>query len=102
MRWLTLILVALLSGGCAGYKLGPTNGDPARSRTVTFKPFANHTTVPRISEYMSTSLRRQLLQDGTFQLETSGSPDIIVTGEILKFDRSGLSYQRGDVLTPQE
>jgi len=99
--WLLLIL-AVAAGGCAGYKLGPTNGIPAGSRTVQFKPFVNHTLEPRVTEYLSTSLRKLLQQDGTFRLQTSGSPDIIVSGEITKFLRSGLAYQQGDVLTPQE
>jgi hypothetical protein len=99
--WLLLIL-ALAAGGCAGYKLGPTNGMAAGSRTVQFKPFVNQTQEPRVTEYLSTSLRKQLQQDGTFRLETSGRPDILVSGEITRFDRSGLSYVAGDVLTPQE
>jgi hypothetical protein len=102
MRSWLLIFLAIAMSGCAGYKLGPTNGVTAGSRTVKFKPFVNHTQVPRVTEYLSTSLRKLLQQDGTFRLETSGSPDILVTGEITKFDRSGLSYLAGDVLTPQE
>jgi hypothetical protein len=99
--WLLIILAVALSG-CAGYKLGPTNGMPAGSRTVKFQPFSNRTREPRVTEYMSTSLRKQLLQDGTFRLETSGSPDILVSGEITQFSRNGLSYDPNDVLTPQE
>ena len=102
MRACLLILLALTAGGCAGYKLGPTNGIAAGSRTVKFKPFINKTHEPRVTEYLSTSLRKQLQQDGTFRLETSGNPDILVSGEITKIDRSGLSYLANDVLTPQE
>jgi hypothetical protein len=102
MRSWLLIILAVAAGGCAGYKLGPTNGVMAGSRTVKFKPFVNRTEVPRITEYLSTSLRKQLQQDGTFRLETSGSPDILVSGEITKFNRGGLSYDPNDVLTPQE
>ena len=102
MRFWLLIFLAIASGGCAGYKLGPTNGFAAGSRTVKFKPFVNLTRDPRVSEYLSTSLRKQLQQDGTFRLETSGSPDILVSGEITKLERNGLSYVEGDVLTPQE
>ena len=102
MRSWLLIILAIATGGCAGYKLGPTNGIAAGSRTVKFKPFINHTQEPRVTEYFSTSLRKQLQQDGTFRLQTSGSPDILVSGEITKFNRAGLSYQSGDVLTPQE
>ena len=90
------------SSGCAGYKLGPTNGMTAGSRTVKFKPFINRTQEPRVTEYLSISLRKQLQKDGTFRLETSGSPDILVSGEVLRLDRSGLSYLTNDVLTPQE
>jgi hypothetical protein len=97
-----MIILVIAAGGCAGYKLGPTNGIAAGSRTVKFKPFINKTHEPRVTEYLSTSLRKQLQQDGTFRLETSGSPDILVSGEITRFDRSGLSYQANDVLTPQE
>jgi hypothetical protein len=102
MRAWLLIILAIAAGGCAGYKLGPTNGVAAGSRTVQFKPFINHTQEPRVTEYLSTSLRKRLQQDGTYRLETSGRPDILVSGEITKFLRSGLSYQQGDVLTPQE
>jgi PBP1b-binding outer membrane lipoprotein LpoB len=102
MRLCLLIILAVALSGCAGYKLGTTNGVVAGSRTVKFRPFVNKTTEPRVTEYLSNSLRKQLQQDGTFRLETSGSPDILVTGEITRFDRNGLSYEEGDVLTPQE
>jgi len=102
MRSWLLIILAIATGGCAGYKLGPTNGIQAGGRSVQFRPFVNRTEEPRITEYLSTSLRKQLQQDGTYHLETSGHPDILVSGEIIKFLRSGLSYQQGDVLTPQE
>jgi hypothetical protein len=47
-------------------------------------------------------MRKQFQQDGTFRLQTAGAPDILVTGEIVKFERSELSYTTNDVLTPQE
>jgi hypothetical protein len=102
MRSWLMILLAIALSGCAGYKLGPTDGNPAGARTVKFQPFSNMTREPRVTEYLSNSLRKQLQQDGTFRLETSGQPDIIVSGEITKFYRTGLSYEKGDVLTPQE
>ena len=65
-------------------------------------PFVNHTREPRISEYLGASLRRQFQQDGTFHLQTGGTPDLEVTGEITRFERVELSYATNDVLTPQE
>jgi hypothetical protein len=94
--------VAALLAGCAGYKLGPTNGLPAGSRSVEVRSFVNKTREPRITEYLAASLRKQFQQEGSFHLETSGRGDILVTGVITRFDRSGLSYQTNDVLTPQE
>jgi len=93
---------AVVLAGCAGYKLGPTNGMTAGSRSVAIRPFVNKTHEPRVAEYLAMSMRRRLQQDGTFRLETSGAPDIVVTGEITRFERSGLSYTTNDVLTPQE
>jgi Lipopolysaccharide-assembly len=102
MRGLLLVMLAAFVAGCAGYKLGPTNGIPAGSRSVEIRSFVNKTREPRITEYLASSMRKQLQQDGSFRLETSGRGDILVTGEISKFNRTGLSYLTNDVLTPQE
>ncbi|MGA2555703.1 MAG: LPS assembly lipoprotein LptE, partial [Verrucomicrobiota bacterium] len=85
-----------------GYHLGPSSGLPAGGVSVQVLPFVNHTREPRISEYLSSSMRRQFQQDATFRLQTAGTPDILVTGEILRFERNELSYATNDVLTPQE
>ena len=95
-----LAVFAAALAGCAGYHLGPSNGLPAGSLSVQVGPFVNHTREPRISEYLSASLRRQFQQDGTFRLVNAGAPDILVTGEITGFERNALSYTTNDVLTP--
>lgn len=102
MRRLLWLILAVAAAGCAGYKLGPTNGLPAGSRSVAVRPFVNKTYDPRVTEYLATSLRKHFQQDGTFRLETAGSADILVQGEITRLDRTGLSYQTNDVLTPQQ
>jgi hypothetical protein len=100
-RLLPAVLAAALAG-CAGYHLGPSSGLPEGSLSVQVRPFINHTTEPRISEYLASSMRRQFQQDGTYQLQDSGSADIVITGEIIRFQRSAMSYTTNDVLTPQE
>ena len=100
-RSLVLALFGIALAGCAGYTVGPTNGINAGSRSVEIRAFANRTAEPRISEYLASSFRKQLSQDGTFRLETQGAPDILVTGVIERFDRTELSYTTNDVLTPQ-
>jgi len=102
MRPLLYFLAAAFLAGCAGYKLGPTNGLPAGSRSVEVSSFVNKTREPRITEYVASSMRKQFQQEGSFRLETSGRGDFLVTGAITRFDRGGLSYQANDVLTPQE
>ena len=102
MRRALLSILAVALAGCAGYRLGPSNGMPAGSRSIAVKAFADETREPRLSEYLANSLRKQLQQDGTFRLQTAGGADILVTGEILRFDRSGLGYQASDVLTPSQ
>jgi len=101
MRLVLILCLAVFWAGCMGYKLGPTNGLPAGSRSVEVRSFVNKTKEPRVTESLAASLRKQFQQDGSFRLETSGRGDILVTGVITKFNRSGLSYQTNDVLTPQ-
>ena len=67
-RLLLLTVLATALAGCAGYHLGPSNGLPAGSVSVAVRPFVNHTREPRISEYLSASMRRQFQQDGAFHL----------------------------------
>jgi len=94
MRSWLLIILAVAAGGCAGYKLGPTNGVAAGSRTVKFKPFINRTQDPRVTEYLSTSLRKQLQQDGTYRLETSGSPILLFQGRSRDLTGAGCPIRR--------
>ena len=94
------ILCAL--AGCAGYQLGPTNGVVAGSKSVQINIFKNELLEPRLSESVATALRRFVQQDGTYLLDTHQDGDLIVNGSMTKLDRSALSYQPGDVLTPRD
>ena len=93
--------ISLLVSGCA-YHLGPTNGQVAGSKTVQINPFQNDTYEPRLSEPLVLALRRAVQQDGTFKLATHGGADVILTGEILRFERGALAFQPADVLTVRD
>ncbi len=97
-----LALLILALGGCAGYRLGPTNGLSAGARTIQIKPFSNQAAEPRLSEAVTASLRKNLQQDGTYRLGTRDDGDIIVTGTILNLDRTQLSFQPNDILTARD
>lgn len=100
---LAVCLTAVLFAGCAGYRLGPTNGMPAQSRSVQVNFFENKTYEPRLSEYVNSSLRKKLQQDGTYRLETGKDEgDVIVTGTIIDYQRSAVAYQPSDIITVRD
>jgi hypothetical protein len=96
-----LLLVSLLAG-CAGYKLGPTNGVEAGARSIQVNPFVNSTREARLGEPVTSALRKMLQQDGTYKLNSSGDADLIVEGEITDFIRTELTYQPSDVATVRD
>src|SRR5258705_4583709 len=81
------LLLATTLGGCSGYHLGPTNGLRAGARSIQVTPFVNQALVPRLSEAVTLSLRKNLQKDGTYRLNTRDEGDIIVTGTILSYNR---------------
>ena len=95
-------LFALSLGGCAGYKLGPSNGTAAGSRSVQINFFENKTLEPRLAEAVGISLRRAMQQDGTYRLETGGGGNIIVNGVLKKYERSSLTFQPKDVISTRD
>lgn len=99
---LAVALVAALLGGCAGYRLGPTNGESAGARSIQINPFLSDTVEPRLGEAVTAALRKRLQQDGTYRLATQNDGDIVVTGSIIRFERGELSFQPSDVLTVRD
>jgi hypothetical protein len=99
---LTLVGSIALLSGCAGYRLGPTNGQLAGAQSVTVHPFLNQTAEPRLTAAVTQSLRKSLQQDGTFRLDTKGDGDVVVSGAIVDYQRLGLSYKPEDVITPRD
>jgi hypothetical protein len=96
------LFLPLLLGACAGYKLGPTNGVSAGSKSIQVNLFQNATSEPRLTEPVATALRRTIQQDGTYRLATKGNADIILEGAITQFDRSGVTFDPRDVLTVRD
>jgi hypothetical protein len=104
MRPLTFIAIcvaAVLSAGCAGYRLGPVNGVVAGAKTIEIVPFNNQTLQPRLGEAVTQALRERMQTDGTYRLATRGPGDIVVTGVITSYSRDGVSYLRSDIATPE-
>jgi hypothetical protein len=102
--WTCLLagFIGIALSGCAGYRLGPTNGVAAGEKSVQINPFLNRTFEPRLTDAIALQLRKQLQIDGTYKLATHDDGDIVVTGTILRYDRLELSFEPSDVLTVRD
>ncbi|MDE3067886.1 MAG: LptE family protein [Verrucomicrobiota bacterium] len=96
-----LCAAALLLAGCAGYRLGPTHDVTAGDKTIEVLPFNNQTLQPRLGDAVTQALREELQTDGTYRLATRGPGDIVVSGVITRYQRYGVSYLPGNVLTAE-
>jgi hypothetical protein len=90
--------VTLLAAGCAGYHLGPVNGQTAGDKSVQILPFNNQTLQPRLGDAVTLALRKRVQNDGTYHL-ANDEGDVVVSGVITSYSRAGLSYLSSDVLT---
>lgn len=94
--------LVLMLVGCAGYRLGPTNGAAAGARSVQIGLFTNETMEPRLTEAVATSIRRRIQQDSTYRLVTKPGADVILSGRLTDYRRISLSFQPLDILTPRD
>jgi hypothetical protein len=101
-RWLLVGLLALGGSGCAGYKLGPVNGQTAGAKSVQVSPFTNKTLEPRLGDEVTAQLRKQVQQDGTFRLASHDDGDIVVGGEVTRYVRQVISLSPSDTLTVRD
>src|SRR2546426_3923195 len=97
-----VLSVALLSSGCAGYRLGPTNGLAAGEKSIQIIPFANQTMEPRLGDAVTIQVRKQLQRDGTYRLATHEDGDILVSGAVTHYRRQEVSFIPTDVLTVRD
>ncbi|MBL9134886.1 MAG: hypothetical protein JNK85_03415 [Verrucomicrobiales bacterium] len=90
-----LVLMVGSLCGCA-YRLGTTSGLEPGSRSIAVMPFENATYEPRVTESISTALREQLQQEGTYKLARRDDADVILTGVVRSITRSEQSFQFQD------
>jgi hypothetical protein len=95
-------ILALLLAGCASYQLGPTNGMAAGEKSIQVMPFVNSTMEPRLGDEVTQQMRKQLQRDATFRLASQGDADIVVTGEITRYQRFEMSFAPNDILTVRD
>ena len=101
-RWLLTGLAALALSGCAGYRLGPTNGLAAGEKSVQINPFSNKTLEARLGDAVNAALHKSFQHDGTYRLATHDDGDIILSGVITGYQRYELSLGQSDVQTVRD
>lgn len=96
------VSLLILLTGCAGYQLGPTNGMAAGEKSVQVSPFVNETMQPRLTDAVTSQMRKELQRDGTFQLVSNGDADILVKGALTAYQRAEVTLAFNDVLTVRD
>ena len=74
----------------------------AGEKSVRVVPLVNTTMEPRLSDEVTGQIRKQLQRDATFKLSSRDDADIILTGEIVTYQRYELSFAPNDVLTVRD
>ena len=100
-RFFALSVVALLCG-CAGYRLGPTDGQSAGARSIQIVPFLNETLEPRLTDPLTAGLRKEFQRDATFRLDTHDEADVILTGKVTNYRRRVQSLAPSDLATARD
>jgi len=93
--------VAFLTG-CAGYRLGPTNGLAAGEKSVQVVPFVNQTLQPRLTDAVTSQLRKELQRDATYQLASHDDGDIVLSGILTSYQRFEVTLASNDILTVRD
>jgi Lipopolysaccharide-assembly len=101
-RSLAGCFLALTFCGCAGYRLGPTNGLAAREKSIQVSPFVNQTLQPRLSDAVTSQIRKELQRDGTYELASHDDGDIVVSGVLTLYHRHELSFVPQDLVTVRD
>ncbi len=74
----------------------------AGERSVRVVPFVNNTMQPRLGDDVTQQIREQIQRDGTFRLSSRDDADIVVSGNMISYNRFELSFVREDVLTVRD
>lgn len=101
-RWISLLI--LLGGtsltGCAGYKVGPVQKTDYHSVAVPM--FKNRTLKPQLEAQITNAIIKRFQNDGSLAIKSLNDSDIVLTGEIIRYDRMTVRSQRYDTTVPYE
>jgi len=93
------LLGAILLSGCA-YKLGTVH-DPGYKRMFV-ENFRSDVDEPGLENLVSTTIVKQIQNDGTVQVTSLEDADVVLRGRIVEFKMTPVTYSRSNELTPTE
>jgi len=99
-RLLGISVLTTLLAGCCGYRVGPVS--PTSYHTVAVPVFRNATYQPQLEGETTAAIVRAFQTDGTLRVTAASEADIILTGEIIRYNREDLRSLRNDTRKPRE
>jgi hypothetical protein len=99
-------LICILLGclaGCAGYTLGPTPPTFMKGvHQVAVPIFKNITLASDLETLATTTVIKQIQEDGTYEVTGVDQADAVVVGSIVAIERTKARSLRGNVLASSE
>jgi len=96
----SIVCSCLLFSGCAGYHIGPVT---QRSfQTVSVPMFRNRTLRPQLEAQITNAIIKGLQEDGSLRIESEPDADVVLDGDIIRYERNTLRFLRNDSRVPRE
>jgi hypothetical protein len=74
----------------------------AGGKSIEINPFINQTLEPRLTDAVTSQMRKELQRDGTFSLSSSGDADVVVNGTLTSYNRQEVTLAANDILTVRD
>jgi hypothetical protein len=101
-RYIFCILLGCFAG-CAGYTLGPTPPTYMKGvRQVAVPVFKNSTIAPDVETLATTTVIKQIQEDGTYEVTAADRADVLILGTIVSVERTKARSLQGNVLASSE
>lgn len=71
-------------------------------QAIFVRPFSNATLQPRVGEEVTQQIRKQVQKEATFRLGRASEADIIIGGDVIRYQRFEMSFAPNDVLTVRD
>lgn len=94
------IVSCLLTAGCLGYRVGPVL--KADYHSVAVPMFKNQTLQPQLEAQITGAILRRLHTDGTLRVEPEANADLVLRGEIIRYQRHQLRSVREETGVARE